>query len=233
MEITLQIGPCKTGTTFLQHDIFEKIPELNVVYDVLWANLKDDKKNIICDEHLAGAPYYPGEFEKRFIVADNLKAMYPDAKIILGYREEESWVKSMYVEYVRQGGVLYLDDFYEQCCDKRFFNGFDGYVKYLKSLFSEIHICKFKQLREDPHKFVEGVCSFLGVDVPDFNSTPRNMSYSDFQANLVRSHNMFFKSRFNPDGRFNRNVKINPCDLLNCTKWWKWSGKIKFNEARQ
>lgn len=233
MEITLQIGPIKTATTFLQHDIFEKIPGLNVSFDVLWGSLRDDKKNIICNEHLAGVPYYPGEFEKRFIVADKLKRMFPDAKIILGHRVEKSWVKSMYTEYVRQGGVLYLDDFYEQCCDKRFFNGFDDYVSYLKTLFSEVYVYEFKQLKEDPYAFVEGICNFLGVAVPVFDPTPHNISYSDFQTHIVRSFNMFFKSEFNASGRFNRNVKINPSDLLNCTKWWKWSGKMKFSDARQ
>jgi hypothetical protein len=129
----LHIGYHKTGTTFLQNNIFNSG---NYDFQVMWgkgeaiekivmphpmrfdagdarrdffSELDNNRIPVITHEALSGVPnagiYYG------FQVADKLKIIFGDAKIIIGIREQKSMIRSMYGQYIVRGGVKNLENF--------------------------------------------------------------------------------------------------------------------------
>ena len=182
--IFIHVGLHKTGTTFLQREIFPK--------------LQSDKIRIISNEALSGIPHQPvhhadglGYFE-RYQLADYIHFRFPDARIIVGLREKKSWVFSCYCQYVKTGGFLCFDDwrrdvFYEKYLD------FDGYVDYLRSCFPSVYVYYFEDLQRDVNSFVKGLCDFIGVDVPVFENRFYNVGWNTRQLWLGRFLNRYWR----------------------------------------
>lgn len=214
IEIVLHLGPCKVASTFLQHKIFEKIPEAHFTQDILYPDLQNEKTNILSNEHFMACPYHEGEYKQMFSLLQNLHSLYPSAKVVLGHRNWESWSQSLYNQYVRQGGVETYKQFMNMVIDWQF-EDLTEYYELLHALFeSKVHIFSFERLKENPQKVVQNICEFAELPVYDFDLQKTNLSYTPSQLKLVRGLNTFFKSRFHKEGRFNRNVKLNPEDLI-------------------
>jgi len=103
-DVIIHVGLQKTGTTFLQEEIFRKLKNVRYIRDISFTNLcfKRDKKTIIANEALSGDPY--SNKIDRFKVIDNLHKLFPDAKIIVGTRYMPNMIDSLYSQYIRNGG---------------------------------------------------------------------------------------------------------------------------------
>ena len=79
---------------------------------------------------------------------------------------------------------------------------YEPYVKYLYELFGKknVYVYKFEEIKKDIYGFVEGICSFIGVDAPEFKNVKRNVGYSLWQLKVSRVINMLFKNDMNPNG---------------------------------
>lgn len=127
MDIILHIGLHKTGTTFLQRCFF---PELELdfhrsvnAFDHQRSTRLKYRKLLISDENLSGRPWIRPKFRSdlegggRWIenfeaCVLNLKDVFPNAKIILGVREHMSLLTSLYLQYLHEGGIREVDDFF-------------------------------------------------------------------------------------------------------------------------
>ena len=58
MSMIVHVGLHKTGTTFLQREIFPKIKNVNYNRDVFWVKNYKNKINVISNEWLSGQPYH-------------------------------------------------------------------------------------------------------------------------------------------------------------------------------
>ncbi len=92
MKIFIHVGMTKTGTSFLQAQIFPKIENVNLHHTKeMTIKILPDKLNIISHEHFSQGSYQKSiQFEDRKIVAERLKKCFPDAEIIICIREINS-----------------------------------------------------------------------------------------------------------------------------------------------
>ncbi|MFW6134893.1 MAG: sulfotransferase [Elusimicrobiota bacterium] len=189
-DIFIHVGLHKTGTTFLQKEIFPKLENCNYIDKAKLENItiEQGKINLISREGLSVSP---DKFklkrsikpEARFVTAERLKLLFPDAKIIVGVRDKESWINSLYKERVKGEGFITKDE-YVKNLDKDFLD-FDKYINHLEKLFSDVYVYKFEQLKDEPDRFVKGICNFIGVEVPRYSLETHNKGYTERQIKTI------------------------------------------------
>lgn len=145
MTILVHIGLQKTGTTFLQRHVFS---QPNLGFELIWGvrdgwaiehfvvrdtldfdpeavradfeSARGMSDGVVCSvishEDLSGYPVLGKYYSE--LAADRLARTFPDAKILIGVREQVSMILSLYGQYVRQGGVHGIRDFLDVSVDR-------------------------------------------------------------------------------------------------------------------
>ncbi len=130
---------------------------------------------VICWGRLAGQAFSGGHDEKE--IADRLKAVLPDARILAVIREQRSMIVSTYKQYVKAGGAAPLKAFLEPAegqgwrvpsFDFEYFE-YHRLLGYYRSLFGpeSVLVLPYEQLVTDRKGFVTVVAEFAGRPVPD------------------------------------------------------------------
>jgi len=168
-EIVIHLGLHKTGTTFLQKCVFPKLKDVEVQHlmNICQIKFASHKKTLLISSEglLSSMPHYPDNNT----VEDSIEALYriyPNAKIIMGVRNERSWFISCWNQYIRSGGVLsfseYLMEYGGNCLLPREY----------------IALMEFKT--------IEYMCKFMGVPIPIFDITTANKSFSKNKICILR-----------------------------------------------
>ena len=205
-DIFIHVGLQKTGTTFIQEKVFKNIDVNYIRYvdrELYHSSFDDSKPLLISNEDLCGSPH--AIFDEtlknnREHIARNLSILFPNAKIILGLREPCAWLKSLYREAVRQGLYLSYNKFYDMF-DKEMLN-FDRYIKLLRTLFHNVFIYSYEDLKKDYWSVIYSLCGFIGVQVPTIVENKLiNQSLRSWQLPGFRLVNHFLYSKdSNPYG---------------------------------
>jgi hypothetical protein len=196
-KVFIHVGLHKTGTTFLQNEVFPKIPNINYQRHVdLTTKVEQGELNLFSDENLDGGSYRLFSNPKdRYTIAYNLRQMFPTAKIIISIRNTDSWLISAYKQYT----LAYWGYTFQQYFSKFNKDGLDftSYINYLRKLFGEknVSVMKYEDLIADPTAFVDCICSFMGVETPVFESKKVYESLTDMQINLIILFDKIFKSK--------------------------------------
>ena len=204
-KYVLHVGLPKCASTFLRKSIFPRLDDVAVFGDQgipikLYNTFYDDKINLITDEMLCGIPIVPIKStvakEELF---NRLYSLFPHARIIVVFRDKKSWLLSAYKHYIQSGGIETFTNFKNKfVCDEVI--NFDKCEKLLQKTFDEVLVMKFEDLKNDGHTFVKEICDFIGVPVPDYNSTPQNVSMRDNQIHHYMLYNRLYKTRYNVNG---------------------------------
>jgi hypothetical protein len=226
-DIIIHVGLPKTGTTFLQNGFFPKIKNAKVfgVGNIPFypdTKLWENKINIISNERLFGEPNTPIEKEHRNEIARRLHGAFPNAKIIVVFRERKSWTKSLYGEYVRNGGTEVYDIWYDKIFEHDSLD-FESYEKCLRDLFDDVLVLQFEDLKTRPDYFVKKTCEFINVEVPEYENTMVNIRLDDKLIKRWRMMNKIFNSRYSPDNKGVFSEYLNP--LRYYTKIMRMKGK--------
>jgi len=206
-NIYIHVGLPKTATTFLQKNVFRHSEELHYVTKIPFS-LKNQTM-LISNEAISGSPQAGKSVERRNKIVKTLSQMYPKANIIVGIRDKQKWTKSLYKQYVKQGGIHNFDTWYNKIFDKRHLD-FDEYLFFLESLFPEIYVYHFEEFKNNNQKALEKLCDFLKISVPDYDPEPMNVSLDENKLEHIRKLNHVFKTSLNPNGVIPSILKLKP-----------------------
>jgi len=227
--IFLHIGYPKTATTFLQLCIFRELKEVHYIRGPFFStvfgkifssgiNKKEtrelqmgiaqkiqNKRNLISDEGIVvcGKLFERPEKSLKHILK-KLRALFAPnfkIKIILGVREFDGMVASLYKQYVQEGGLWTQEQFVKDTDTKRY--EYPGSVKLINDLFGKenVFIYHFEELVKDKKRVVGCILRFMGEkEILEFKDIQYNKSYSPAQLKIARFFNRFFKTKYNPDG---------------------------------
>jgi len=201
-EIILHIGLHKTATKTLQRQFFPKCNDLNYLstqtdpvlkvcnytistdpvyfnpaycHDLLEPFLRDSKPNLISFESFSGPPWTGVHYgiDYRTPILHNLKAAFPNSKIIIALRRQDTLSKSLYRQYIQSGGTHTVAHFLNGNIGSRFQTFpilpanrflFSPYLAEIERLFkSKILIMIFEQFMEDNNKYLEKMAKFIGI----------------------------------------------------------------------
>jgi hypothetical protein len=196
-KVFIHIGMHKTGTTFLQTEVFPKIPNINYQTKVdLTTKVEPGKINLFSDENLDGGSYRLfNNANQRDAIIENLHKMFPTAKIIICLRDKEHWLKSAWKQYI----VAYYSCSFEEYCkriDPRFLE-FDEYVGKIQHLFGSenVYVCSFQVLLIAPETFVKNLCNFMEVKTPKFENKTIYKGITDGQSLFIQNYDYIFRSK--------------------------------------
>lgn len=218
----IHVGYHKTGTTWLQRDVFPTVqgavflPPLHRAGDVyrpLLHNLvnrdhflsttfraalaEQGRPAVISYEALVGSPW--GEGHDPYTRAARLAEVAPGAKIIITLRNRDELSKSLYAQYVNEGGHLRPVEFDRSVLSHAYLDS-DAAVARFESLFPQVLVLQYDQLRRDPVAAVDEIASFAEVDLslPE-NSRRHNQSLKGLRLRFLRRWNSWFRvSPHNP-----------------------------------
>ena len=243
IELFIHVGYPKTATTWMQNHVYRDEPSLLQIGDkyklsdwglhlvaahdldfdpefVVQHVLKivaqcNQRKVVISWEHLLGDSAFNSDGLVR--IANRLKACFPNAKIIFYIREQLSLIRSLYAQYVQEGGTWKLEDFLS--LDYPYRVGFNPvYLDYFKvaSLYcdlfgrSNVYVQTYELLKQTPENEIERLFRWMQVvsDRPfsALSTEHKNVSLSRQTLALLRLINYVIPSRFNSLGpkRFTR-----------------------------
>lgn len=191
-DIILHIGLHKTATKLMQLDIFPKLkgifqltkpyrdnPSFGSVLNHLCyedeslydseaikgiINEVEHNRILISDEDLSGRPIGFGGCINRAVAANRLKRAFPDAKVLLVIRGQESMIFSTYNQYIKgpSKGTLPI----EKCLIKGDYNPralhihlntfkYFELVQLYKKLFKEVLVILYEDIQGNPERMLD------------------------------------------------------------------------------
>lgn len=236
----LHIGYHKTGSTWLQRTLFGQadygfaLPyerrvitalivkpdpfgfSASAVRDALELQLDEarslDLVPVISHERLSGYPP-AGGFDAREI-AHRLHAVFPDARILIVIREQKSLIRSMYTQYVRDGGVRrphdYLQPLQPNLVRTRQFGlefyEFDQLIRHYQHLFGNraVLVLPLEMLARSADDFVARIAALVGVSPgPPIAREGANVAIPPGSVPLMRLGNRLFnRNQLGPGALF-------------------------------
>ena len=235
-EIFIHIGMHKTGTTFFQKSVFTNVkgaiylskPHLNRLI-----GLDRKSKYIISNESLSGWAW--GADRKMFI--KDLSMIFPKAHILISFRRQDDWLRSVYNEYIKWGGYLEIDKFFDLHDDK-------GVIKrdelYFSELLDSIDECFeneplvffYDELRSDPQGLVDKIGRYIGCKIKVKKWEKKNKGLTERQISILKKINAFAKSEFNPEGKlrlynkYSRKYGMDPVSIVKKLRGFLGQGNV-------
>jgi hypothetical protein len=202
--IFLHIGFPKTGTTFLQQNVFGSWP--NIVYqNDLWLSYlvlqEPAKKYLVSNETLLGRPWNRdprqpfGWLEERKLIIDGLARLFPQATILVSFRKHVGFIESLYAQYLHEGGTVTLDKFFRFDEPRGIIHprelDFGRTIDMITARFgNRVFIFTLEQISGDLNRLLTAMGNLFGEDpplLPSFSDLSReNKSVGRWQGKLLR-----------------------------------------------
>lgn len=233
-EIYFHIGMPKTGSTFLQREVFLKMKNIKYIYryniekkifDLV--NLKNNQKVLFSDEsYLFNNP-------DRLLQTSRLKSIYDDCrknkvklKIIIFIRRQDNYAHSLYLHSIKQGYPLSIHNFYEYVLNPkktnfRYYNlpninSFNYYnmIKKIKLYSDDVLVMPYEELKNKPEQTIYKLCDYIGVDILKYRIKKHNYSLGFISMHILKILNWIFPTKFNNISLFPRIIPSNYFNTL-------------------
>lgn len=172
------------------------------------ARLPKDKVPVISSEILSGHPFFGGIGSD--VYADRLKAIAPDARILISIRSQMRILTSVYMQYLLRGGPVGYKTFFKGDPELGFYGfrpehfEYDRLVAYYQKLFGaeNVHVITQESLKSDMDgatRRLAGFCGNRGFDgVLKTHRAAYAPSYPEYAVPLLRRINKFQTSVLTP-----------------------------------
>lgn len=215
-EVVIHIGLPKTGTSALQSLFFPNIKGFKY-YDgnTKVVMLPDDVNIIYSYETLSGRYERVQDVAYGETILKRVKKLYPDAKIIVGRREVDSLIRSLYNQYVKRGGVVSYAVWYRDILERDVLMfKMEEFIAMIQGLFCDVFVYDFEDLKTNFHRVVCQICDFIGCDIPEYENKLINVRLSKIQLKLICFLNRYWKSEKNSDGFLPYGKYFNPTNII-------------------
>jgi len=187
-EIYFHVGLGKTGTTFLQYQVFTQLKGVKYIQRTRYKKAK----HIIAK----GKPVkylVSREFDQQLETeVKDFAATYPNTTAIMVLRRHDSWIASQYRRAIKNGFTYNFNEFIDLENDTGFFKIKD-LTYYNMILLLEKHFTKkpivllYEDMKSNPKAFITRLCEQMGaeVNVDELNLKPKHPSYTKKQLQAV------------------------------------------------
>jgi len=226
----LHPGYHKTGTTWMQRRLFQPEhgfaplfdhPEIDALifqpgpfsYDPARVRALAVEKHakigahlvpVISSEIMSGQPYIGGRDAR--LIADRLKATFPEARVMISIREQLALMPSLYMQYLQAGGTLSAERFFagrtvigNYGFDPDFYE-FHHLVGHYGDLFGRANVMvqPMELLIRDPAAIVRGLVALTGASTDAARVDFSNATYGakEFVVPVIRRVNHFRRNDF-------------------------------------
>lgn len=217
-KVVFHIGLHKTASTWLQKKVFSQLSGVEYFgHDFIYEHIIDPTEEefspfgvrskllkspggvkVCSSERLSGNPH-SGYYDNA-LLADRMRAIAKDAKILLVLREQKSMLVSCYKQYVKSGGFCMIEEYIAPVTDGRIplfdasFFEYDAVVsRYVRRFGSDnVLVLPFELLKSDLSAFLAHIGNFIGLDCSFLEDvgTKQNVAMNDFQIATMRMLNV-------------------------------------------
>ncbi len=216
-EIFFHVGLSKTASTYLQNKFFNKLRGINYIGNHNYKNYKkiidsSDEKKILVSR----------EFDRQFNEQlQKFAKYYPQAKIIMVLRRQDSWIASQYRRFVKNGGTKDFKYFFDVKNDNGLWKLKEAYffdkIKFVEKLFkNKPLILLHKELKTNPFVFFDRIAEYTNTDY-DKNRISlkfKHKSYSEKQLKFLKKTCKIFKRDFRHKNRVLSKLRWFLCHLF-------------------
>jgi hypothetical protein len=218
-NLVFHIGLHKTGTTFLQSKIFPNVAGIDYM---VWRNLEyflrldETRRYLISCEGLSGYTFASREAREKSI--RSLGEMFPDARIIIVFRPHGDFVSSLYSQYIRYGGTLPIEKFFQIPGDPHgtvesgpiIDAGSIDYQMIIQDIENNFRIPPMVVIMGDifknPKAFLDDFCTYASCQYEEcilakFQEKPVNTSLKRWHGKMLLRINKILGGRVSLDGR--------------------------------
>lgn len=210
-QLFLHIGLHKTGTTFLQREVFplwkgvNYLPQDKLEY---LTRMREGQRYLLSREGLSGVNWASSAERIRSI--ENLGRLFPQARVIISFRRHAGYIASSYNQYLQRGGSLAFPEYFEP-------EGDSGLLKVGDFMYRPKFEAVRRAFEHEPlvllHSDIVGdlprvlslLESYIGGRAPDIATVKRrrhNQSVSYYPGKVLRFLNARSASALNPQGRW-------------------------------
>jgi hypothetical protein len=163
---------------------------------------------VVSSEIMSGHPFFGGR--ESDIYAERIKAIAPDARILISIRAQLKILPSVYMQYLLRGGTMPPKQFFRDENDLGYFSfssvnfEYDRLVRLYQSLFGpkNIYVITQESLRSDMDMAVAKLARFCDNDAFDGLTSaayaPHPPSYPEYAVPVLRRINHIQTSTLNP-----------------------------------
>ena len=195
IEIFFHIGLGKTATTYLQYEFFPKLQGIYYIQRTLYRKYQE-----VIAKTGQSRYFVSREFDQQLETeVDKIAAAYPNAKIIIVLRRQDGWIASQYRRYVKNGGGLPFNKYFDVEHDtglwKRSDVDFMAKIKYVEEKFGQPPLVLFHEdLRKNAYAFFDKLANFLGAtyDRDAISLDAVHSSYSEKQLKVIKKFSFLF-----------------------------------------
>lgn len=170
-SLIIHIGLHKTGTTFLQNNLFPALPNTSVIRG-FHSHRKLMKVNpnhqiILTDEGLSGNLWKGTYLNDFYANMNRLKSIYHNPKIIFGIRNQLSFILSVYKQYLHEKGtkdLSFLYNLHNSGVLKHEELLLMPKIKFLQDNFNHLFIYSQESLNTRYSDFINEFVKFINVD---------------------------------------------------------------------
>jgi hypothetical protein len=229
----LHVGTHKTGTTFLQRDVFPGFA--GIEYLPVWTTpdrflrLSQQGNYLYSNERLAGRLWDSQAEISRSI--SRLSELFPHANILFSFRRHDGFITSSYKAFLQKGGRLTFDEFFDIDNDQGFMRRDQFlYRKRIESVLENFGQLPFvflhQEIGDGLPRLLDDLAEYMNAQAPrpeELIVRKRNAGISLYQGKVLRQLNKFTRSRINKTGRFDlynfnfRRFRLDPRSI--CQKW--------------
>lgn len=244
-NLILHIGIHKTATTYLQKQYFPNCEGVEVIdfYKYFYNNIKSssDQNLLISNEGLSGIPWNENwlkgihndfEWIDSFQACmDRIKRVFNNPTIVILFRKHGDLIISMYKQYIQEGGMLTLNEFY----------GEDGVIKpsnlifskridTLNKLFDNVYFLSYEDFRMNEKDYFDNFFSIFNISKRKnemSTSVNDNISISGKKIELLRKINKMYFIPISLKRKLRR-FRISPRDIFQSRlRFWKTKDSIE------
>lgn len=227
----LHVGLHKTGTTYLQANVFPHWPGVRYLRNLTVENFLrvDPAETCLASREGFSGPAL-GKRDEKLAFLERLGRMFPDARILISFRRHASYINALYSQYLRYGGTLPLSGFFDPDSDSGMMSRDDfryrPYVEAIRECWGRPpFVFLLSEIMEQRDRLRHDLGRFFECDPPPFRPATRsnqNASLGAVQAETLRRLNRICGGHLHRDSstrpyRALRRLSLDPPRL--CQRW--------------
>ncbi len=189
-EIYFHVGLGKVASTYLQYSFFPKLKGIHYIQRTRYKHAPHIIERTNYDRYLVSR-----EFDQQ--LEEEVKwfsSFYPEARPIILFRRHDGWIASQYRRYVKNGGYLPFNEFFDVENDEGLWKirhaTFYTNLEILERHFEHRPLVLFhEELKEDSWAFFDKIANYCGAtyDREDISLSAVHRSYNEKQLRIMRS----------------------------------------------
>jgi len=188
-EIYFHVGLGKTGSTFLQYNVFPKLKGVHYIQRTRYKKAIEIIKNTNKQKY-----FVSNEFDQQLeYEVLRFSSVYPNTTPIIVFRRQDEWIASQYRRFIKNGHTFSFKAFIDLKNDSGYFKikdlRFYDMIKLLETHFTNAPLVLFyDEMKSAPEAFIHKIASVMGAtyNIEDINLNPKHTSYNTKQLKAMK-----------------------------------------------